>query len=239
MAKPELLLGRWLHETGQKTFQGIRAQFDRVTQICPEWESGHFHLARYLDEVMKSIELEYSPDTTAGRAALRDALKFLPEILKSYRKGLQSGHKHIHQALPRMLTLYFRYARELATGTSPLLTGRDKEELLRKTAESLSDEMKLAVKDMPVYMWLSALPQIISRVCHDSPDVKVVLSTLIQKLFRQYPHQCMWLGMGVIRSRHREHAKKELCDIFSKAMGASQELKVRVCAYARERQSRD
>ncbi len=182
-AKPLLLLGRWLHQTGQKTFLGIRMQFERVTQACPEWESGHFYLASYLDEVMKSIELEYSVDSVQGKAVLRDSLKFLPEILASYRKGLVHGHKHIHQALPRMLTIYFRYARELMAETSVLSlntggsnkkAGAGGDDVLKAVENKLTDEMRLALKNVPTYVWLSALPQIISRVCHDNPAVSIL-----------------------------------------------------------------
>ncbi len=192
-AKPELLLGRWLHQTGQKTFLGIRTQFEKVTQACPEWESGHFYLASYLDGIVKSIEQEYSADSMHAKTVLRDSLKFLPEIIASYRKvkaraaplcdgsraaqGLQHGHKHIHQALPRMLTVYFRYSRELMADAAVQGGGGGgkRDDTVKQIESKLTDEMKLALKNVPPYVWLSALPQIISRVCHDNPLVKQTL----------------------------------------------------------------
>jgi serine/threonine-protein kinase ATR len=86
--------------------------------------------------------------------------------------------------------------------------------------------MKLALKMIPTYVWLSAMPQIISRVCHDNPSVKLLLSTLIQKMFRYYPHQCMWFAMGVLRARHRDQAKRDMKEIVEKAISGRDDVQV-------------
>lgn len=228
-AKPELLLGRWLHDTGQKTYNDIRKQFEQVTAICPEWENGHFYLASYLDHVVKSIEAEFFDNSPESVSARRESLRHVPMILQSYRKALQHGHKHIHQALPRMLTLYFRHARDVigdsAAGGGGAGVKKSEDAAQSALNNDMCDQMKLAIKNVPTYTWLSAMPQIISRVCHDNPSVKSVLSTLIQKMFRKYPHQCIWMAMGVLRAKHREQAKNEIRSIVEKAISGREDMK--------------
>ncbi len=36
-------------------------------------------------------------------------LEITPEVIKAYGSALQYGHKHIYQAMPRMLTVWFEY----------------------------------------------------------------------------------------------------------------------------------
>jgi serine/threonine-protein kinase ATR len=36
-------------------------------------------------------------------------LEITPEVIKAYGSALQHGHKHIYQAMPRMLTVWFEY----------------------------------------------------------------------------------------------------------------------------------
>lgn len=82
----------------------------------------------------------------------------------------------------------------------------------------MTDEMKLAVKNVPSYAWLNAVPQIISRVCHDSLSVQSVLSSLLQKMLKLYPSQCVWMAMGVLRAQQRDQAKEKMLVIFKSAM---------------------
>ena len=35
--------------------------------------------------------------------------EILPEVLRCYAKCIVHGHRHVHQALPRMLTIYFEH----------------------------------------------------------------------------------------------------------------------------------
>ncbi len=204
-AKPELLLGQWLHETGQKPFEGIREQFERVIRLCPEWESGHFFVASYLDQVMKSYEQEASNDK---KVSPKESLKLLPDIVKGYRMALETGYKHIHQSLPRMLTLYFTYGRELFA--------KKGDTVLSNIEAQLHEEMKMAISRIPMYVWLGAMPQLISRVCHDNPTVKEILGNLIQMVFRVFSKQVMWMAVGVLRASHRAAARKEIKEILEK-----------------------
>lgn len=215
LAKAELLLGRWLNETGQKPSAEIRAQFERVTSLSPKWEAGHFFLATFLDKVVRSNEED---DSTQPKEAF---VKLLPEIIQSYRLSLQCGYKHIHQSLPRMLTLIFRYGRELYLE----MQSKQREEVWKVVDQRLTEEMNHAINNIPSYVWVGAVPQLISRVCHDNPSVKLFVSSILTKVFEHFPEQFLWSAMGVIRSKHRLHAKAELTSIVTKAAERRVELK--------------
>lgn len=47
------------------------------------------------------------------------------------------------------------------------------------------------------YQFLTAFSQLISRVCHSSDEVFIVLMTIVAKVFLAYPQQAMWLMTAV------------------------------------------
>lgn len=48
--------------------------------------------------------------------------------------------------------------------------------------------------------WLTAFPQIVSRICHPNQDVNQVLLTIMAKVLQDFPQQALWLMTGVIAS---------------------------------------
>ncbi len=217
-AKPELLLGQWLHETGQKPFEGIKQQFEQVVKICPEWENGHFYVASYLDQVMKSMDADIAAKTPDTRSLEKEMMKLLPEVVRGYRMSLEKGYKHIHHSLPRLLTLYFKHGSEMHAKRQE----KKQDTGMAAIEQQLHGEMKAGIRTIPMYVWLGAMPQLISRVCHDNPEVKLVLSELIQGVFAAFPKQVMWLAVGVLRATLRPEARKSIMGILQK-MTASNE----------------
>ncbi|KAG0007082.1 hypothetical protein BGZ65_009387 [Modicella reniformis] len=65
---------------------------------------------------------------------------------------------------------------------------------------------------LPEYMFLSALPQIISRICHKNPDAFAVLRRIIVNVVLACPDQAIWQMMSVSRSVVLE--RKRICNMI-------------------------
>lgn len=56
--------------------------------------------------------------------------------------------------------------------------------------------------------WLTAFPQIVSRVEHKNAEAYSVLSKLIVTVLRSYPQQGLWLFMSVVNSTRTKREKR-------------------------------
>jgi serine/threonine-protein kinase ATR len=56
--------------------------------------------------------------------------------------------------------------------------------------------------------WLTAFPQIVSRIDHSNKPVYDLLSNLIIRVLQEYPHQGLWLFMSVVQSKKRERSMR-------------------------------
>lgn len=51
-----LLYGKYSEEVSNLEINAIVKQYRDVIDVCPEWEDGYFHLAKYYDKVMNNME---------------------------------------------------------------------------------------------------------------------------------------------------------------------------------------
>lgn len=58
------------------------------------------------------------------------------------------------------------------------------------------------------WQWLTAFPQIVSRVDHKSSQVSGVLAQLIGRVLCEYPQQGLWLFMSVVKSTKSKREKR-------------------------------
>lgn len=49
--------------------------------------------------------------------------------------------------------------------------------------------MAALAKALPSYAWLTALPQLISRICHVNPEINTVTNHIITHVAEAYPQQ--------------------------------------------------
>jgi len=140
--------------------------------------------------------------------------KFLYAILKSYGTTLSLGHKYLFQAMPRMLTLWFEHSEHWSGdivaqsgsggGTTPGRAGAGAASSTQQTAGSSSTAatrvvpqtleekftqchtcMMELIKTLAPFQWLTAFPQIISRLTHPNKCVYEFLRDIIVKVFAE------------------------------------------------------
>ncbi|GMH13512.1 hypothetical protein Nepgr_015353 [Nepenthes gracilis] len=206
-AKTLLLYSRWIHYTGQKQKEDVMSLYSRVRELQPKWEKGYFYVAKYCDEVLvdarkrqeESLELSSRIPSSAitvpnSLTAEKHWWSHLPDVLLFYAKGLHRGHKNLFQALPRLLTLWFDF------GSLYQRSGTSSNKDLKSVNGKVMSIMRGCLKDLPTYQWLTVLPQLVSRICHQNEEIVRLVKHIITSVLRQYPQQSLWIMAAVSKS---------------------------------------
>lgn len=60
--------------------------------------------------------------------------------------------------------------------------------------------MRGCLSDLPTYQWLTVLPQLVSRICHQNEEIVRLVKLIITSVLRQYPQQALWIMAAVSKS---------------------------------------
>lgn len=60
--------------------------------------------------------------------------------------------------------------------------------------------MRGCLKDLPTYQWLTVLPQLVSRICHQNDETVRLVKRIITSVLQQYPQQALWTMAAVTKS---------------------------------------
>ncbi|KAJ0089365.1 hypothetical protein Patl1_32854 [Pistacia atlantica] len=209
VAKTLLLYSRWTHYTGQKQKEDVISLYSRVRELQPTWEKGYFYMAKYCDDVLVDARKRQEENTELGPRMVpsnsgvftsvnvsieKHWWSYLPDVLLFYAKGLHRGHKNLFQALPRLLTLWFDF------GSFYQRSGLSSNKDLKSVHGKLMSIMRGCWKDLPPYQWLTVLPQLVSRICHQNEEVVRLVKHIITSVLRQYPQQALWIMAAVSKS---------------------------------------
>jgi serine/threonine-protein kinase ATR len=243
---------QWTADMGQGTREEVINLFDQALSVRL-WETGLFHLALYLDQYMQDAKARQESvdkrnklvvDRLGGKSRIklvqdRPFFSHYPDVIEIYGKCLQAGTDHIYRTLPRLLTLWF----EIGSLTLDVDTDGVAEHL----DEALAKVMALMTnfsKRLSPSCWMTAMPQLISRICHDNRDVAELIRLIITDAALVYPHQVMWALMGVSKSTrpNRKSAARSIIngakrrssaankDVFVDSEGFAEQIN-KVCFY--------
>lgn len=67
--------------------------------------------------------------------------------------------------------------------------------------------------------FLTAFPQLVSRILHPEPSVNGVLYKIIASVIAKYPHQALWPMVGVMQSKRPERSR--VCQVVLQRAHAS------------------
>ncbi|KAI6024462.1 hypothetical protein EDC04DRAFT_2869391 [Pisolithus marmoratus] len=176
-AKAHILLARWMNESGRYDTSHLLKAFSTAANQGSMLESAYYHLGHFHDQWFK--QLPSSDDERGVRMNLH--------TVREYAKAMMHGSKYVYQAIPRILTLW------LDGGENPKINSH-------AFYAKINGCVAAAIDSIPVYKWFTAFPQIVSRVGHSNGRVYGILSKLICKVIREYPHQALWLFASVVKS---------------------------------------
>lgn len=97
VAKAALRRARWQHDAGRLEEDQIVQQYKLASTLSRDWETPHYHLGHYYDSLCSD-----------GDQIRKADLDKMTGTVKEFVATLQFGTKFIYQALPRMLTIWFR-----------------------------------------------------------------------------------------------------------------------------------
>lgn len=206
-AKTLLLYSKWIHYTGQKQKEDVLSLYTRVRELQPKWEKGFFYMAKYCDEVLADARkrqeenFEHDPRRVQSVSASTSSnlnnekpwWSYLPDVLLFYAKGLHRGHKNLFQALPRLLTLWFEFGSIYQRRSSSI---KD----MKSIHARVLSVMRGCLKDLPPYHWLTVLPQLVSRICHQNDEIVRLVKLLITSVLQKFPQQALWIMAAVSKS---------------------------------------
>ena len=203
-AKKTLHLANWSSLTGHEQETNLMRLYEQAILYDPEWEKGYFFFARYLDDLMRDAQRRERIATATGDASSRSTLhtmrasrlkhfaqpkkpyEYVPLVLKNYGECIQHGTKTIYQSMPRMLTVWFEFGHEMDR------MDKKRRSIPKEVTIKVSELMLTFLKKVPQAVWLTALPQLISRICHPHSDVLKFTKHILSRTLHAYPDQVLW-----------------------------------------------
>ena len=89
----------------------------------------------------------------------------------------------------------------------------------------ITSSVDKARKDLPAYQFLTAFPQIVSRIGHPKREVQSVLRKIMAVVIERYPQQATWPMVGVMQSKRAE--RKDACQAALSRAQVSEYLVIR------------
>ncbi|EMP40340.1 Serine/threonine-protein kinase ATR [Chelonia mydas] len=179
-----LLVGRFMEETANFESNAVMKKYKDVTFFLPEWEDGHFYLAKYYDKLMPMV-------TDNKMEKQGDLIRY---IVHHFGRSLQYGNQFIYQSMPRMLSLWLDFG---AKAYECEKVGRPDRVQMRNDLAKINKVITDHTDQLAPYQFLTAFSQLISRICHSHEEVFVVLMEIVAKVFLTYPQQAMWMVTAV------------------------------------------
>ncbi|KAK3852062.1 hypothetical protein Pcinc_041331, partial [Petrolisthes cinctipes] len=207
--RAKLLLARYSEESATQEVGTIKQYYRDACEMNRQWEDGHFHLAMYYDRILTSLDVKEKP------------VEWIHHIVLSFGKSLQYGCKHIYQSMPRMFGLWLEFGtkvseQEARDGKTKSSRKNSTLETNREKLANLNGSVGAMMDRLPHYMVLTALPQLISRICHSHNDVFIQLCKIIATMLSSFPQQTMWHMIAVSKSSY--HMRVVRCiEIFEAA----------------------
>ncbi|XP_011875240.1 PREDICTED: serine/threonine-protein kinase ATR [Vollenhovia emeryi] len=189
-AKAKLLFAKYNDETLNVDTDGCILNYKEAIEVWRGWEKSWVLSAQYYDTIVERMSED---DKDRNKRDLQI------HMMNFYGKSLQYGCKYIHHSMPKMLTIWLDNASRAA------ITSNLPEDIIRLRRDRLfkmTQIMEVYHNRLPTFMWLTAFSQLVSRICHPSPQVRSTLCTILVKLILAYPQNCLWMMASVFNSSY-------------------------------------
>ncbi|XP_066914478.1 serine/threonine-protein kinase ATR-like isoform X3 [Clytia hemisphaerica] len=196
-AKRILQKATLMEETESSEPGTILAVYKELPEKHPTWEKGHFFLAQYYEKLMSKVE-----DGSKEKYNIKQSHDFLKHIIKSYGFALQYGNKYIYQSMPRLLTHWLDFGQVAHLNITGESSSAKQSEVnyFKDWLKKVNDNIHQLVQILPPYKFLTALSQLVSRICHPSKQVWELLKAILCKIFKSYHQQAIWYTVAVYKS---------------------------------------
>lgn len=186
-AKAKLLFAKYNDETLNVDPNTNIKYYKDTINIVNDWEKSHLMYAQYTESYFERM-------TDKEKFEGQHGLKCLFEAFHSYGKSLSFGCKYIHQSMPIMLSLWLDFSQKYKI----LEIKNDHQKCI---FNKMLEEINIYRKTLPTYIWLTALSQLVSRICHPETIVRNTIIDILIDLIWAHPHYCLWMMVEVFNSK--------------------------------------
>lgn len=223
-----VLAGSWIANNRSEPSDVVLNYFQQATQYGPSREEPFYALGKHYDSLLQASinvdeDLATSGDLSQGRTIRRvtpveahvpeHSSRYVPHVIKSYARALKNGSSRIFEALPRMLTVWFDYYTGLDDGKEGW-KGINIEGKVR-------DVVRLAFDSIPVYMWMTAVPQLMSRILHNRKIVQDELANILARIIVHFPDESVWTVLPSTQLKSSLQRRKATTGILNLAIAES------------------
>ncbi|KAJ3317785.1 serine/threonine-protein kinase M1 [Boothiomyces sp. JEL0866] len=204
--KAELLLINWMEMTNGSNSTFILNSYVALSKKTPNWEKSNFVLGRYYNRLYISEKQGMAESSYKYHHQVYNLGNL---VCRQYAKSLMYGTKYTYQSLPRLLTLWLEMGSSILSLAKN--AGDDQKQDLEKCMQKVNSTHLLIRKmteRLPTFMFLIAMPQLISRISHLNPDVQDVIDSIISSVLYVYPQQTLWHLTVVGKSTINERVKR-------------------------------
>lgn len=162
--------------------------FKESVATLPQQEKGNFLYAQYLERLHD--RLDNSQNT------MRIKNDYLTNAMIYYGKSLMYGCNFIYQSMPRLLTIWLDY------------TARKDDFVSKPHMTQINQYMMRYTDSLPPFMFFTAFSQIVSRICHPTPETYTILKKILINLIKVYPQQSLWMFLAVYKSTYENRVRR-------------------------------
>jgi len=220
----------WMVELGLGSGSEVMARYRLLQKLLPDWERAHFRFAKYIDSIMESRinalsnnrDIKADDDSSRIEIMKKDisCQKYLLQAMNEYGEAVRLSQKHVFEALPKILTLWFEFT---------AIEGKEKEsDVLHRNQDKVNQLVATYVRTIPAISYYNVLPQLISRVGHSDNDTVTIVLAILKRVLTNFPSQAMW-SLGWLRHSVYPDRKVKGEDIFKgaqKSLRRNEEMKM-------------
>lgn len=170
--------------------------------IQSESEKAFVHYAQYLDKTLAVILEKTGTDSYNPKS-----YELQMEIFLLYFKSMQFGSKYIYQSMPRALSIWLDFTVGINRKQGDPVNKKQEDHFKKVTAQ-MNQLAEHYTTKLPPFIFFTAFSQLVSRICHPSPDVYNVLKTILVKLILSFPQQSLWMILSVYKSSYANRVRR-------------------------------
>ncbi|CBH18527.1 phosphatidylinositol 3-related kinase, putative [Trypanosoma brucei gambiense DAL972] len=227
-AKLRVLLTRWKQDISYQTPQEVVDSYELALVMHPS-EKAHHHLALFYETVYHSVHsslLQSSSDAakstreTFERKEVEAVETYVLLAIKHFGMALQLGCKTVLISLPRMLNLWLNCSSSLASSAAEAYPDSNiVAPSLQKMADMIERFLLVEETKLSPQLLITALPQLLSRIGHESKHVVNIITKTVVNLMKTFPQQCLWQVLPIDRSKQAsrgEVARRGILEPYSR-----------------------
>ena len=224
-ARARLILAKWVDQEGHTQSDAIIKQYRIAVELHNRSEKGHYHLGKHYNKLLES-EKAKSPNRQAETFITGEMAKL---VIENYLRSLTMGAKHIHQTLPRILTLWLELGTDVGRPVD-IKYGNDVgfRDRIQKQRQRIFNlvvtQVKKYVDRLPAFVFYTAFAQIIARICHPHEKISSILVDIVAKVVVAHPQQATWALLALTKSRKQEDRLQKGRECWAKVQESAKKL---------------